>query len=186
MMVSTAGKTLYSHLAGLLEYPREDIKLKAAECIKAFSAAGSKYPPEVLKELGSFQKDLENISIDDLQGVYSYTFELTSDFTLDLGYHIFDGFKRANSLASIKAMYREQTFPYEEYAKGELPDNLPVVLNFLGFTENEDLRKNFRETFVILAVEKLNKNFEKNKKNIYSHLISAIYRVLDNDVKEVK
>lgn len=185
-MGSATGKSLYAHLAGLLEYPREDIKLKAAECLKAFAAAGSKYPPEVLGELTGFQKDLEHVSIDDLQGVYSYTFELTSDFTLDLGYHIFDGFKRSNSLASIKAMYRENKFPFEEYAKGELPDNLPVVLMFLGSLEDEALKKNFRETFVILAVEKLTKNFEKNKKNIYSHLISAIYRVLDKDVKEVK
>ncbi|MBI5236895.1 MAG: hypothetical protein HY887_00540 [Deltaproteobacteria bacterium] len=83
-------------------------------------------------------------------------------------------------------MYRENKFPFEEYAKGELPDNLPVVLMFLGSLEDEALKKNFRETFVILAVEKLTKNFEKNKKNIYSHLISAIYRVLDKDVKEVK
>lgn len=184
-MGTGTGKNLYAHLAGLLEYPREDIKIKAEECIKAFSAE-TRYPPEVLGELKKFQKDLEHVTLDDLQGVYSYTFELTSDFTLDLGYHIYDGFKRSNSLASIKAMYREQNFPFEEYAKGELPDNLPVVLMFLGFLEDEALRKNFRETFVILAVEKLTRNFEKNHKNIYSHLISAIYRVLDKDVKEVK
>jgi len=185
-MGSATGKSLYSHLAGLLQYPNEDIKLRASECVKAFEAPGLPYPPEVLGQLKSFQKDLEHVSIDDLQGEYSYTFELTSDFTLDLGYHIFDGFKRANSLASIKAMYREQSFPYEEFAKGELPDSLPVVLAFLGTLEDEALKKDFRASFVILAVEKLNKNFEKNKKNIYSHLISAIYRVLDNDVKEVK
>lgn len=184
-MGSGTGKSLYTHLAGLLEYPKEDIKLKAGECVKALSAE-TKYPPEALEELKKFQKDLEEVPLDDLQGVYSYTFELTSDYTLDLGYHIYDGFRRSNSLATIKAMYREQEFPFEEHAKGELPDNLPVVLKFLGFTENEDLKKNFRETFVILAMEKLAKNFEKNKKNIYSHLISAIYRVLDKDVKEVK
>jgi nitrate reductase molybdenum cofactor assembly chaperone len=185
-MGAGTGKNLYTLLAGLLEYPREDLRLKAEEAIKALSAAQPPYSPEALDELSKFQKDLGHISLEDLQGVYSYTFELTSDFSLDLGFHIFDGFKRANSLASIKAMYRENGFPFEEYAKGELPDNLPVVLSFLGFVQDEALKKNFRETFAILAVEKLAKNFSKNHKNIYSHLISAIYRVLDKDVKEVK
>ena len=33
------------------------------------------------------------------------------------------GFKRAKNLVAITAMYRENGFPFEEVAKGELPDN---------------------------------------------------------------
>lgn len=183
MMAGT--KSLYTHFAELLEYPQEDIKLRTEECLKTF-AAETNHPPEVLEELKKFQKDLEEIPLGDLQGVFSYTFELTSEYTLDLGYHIYDGFKRSNSLASIKAMYRENGFPFEQYAKGELPDYLPIVLRFLGFTQDEALKKNFRETFLIIALEKLVKNFEKNRRNIYYHLISAIYKVIDKDVKEAK
>lgn len=177
-------KNLYALLADLLVYPKEDIRPKAAECLKALEAE-TRYPPEVLEEFKRFNNDLGRVSLDDLQQVYSYTFELTSDYTLDMGFHIFDGFKRSNSLASIKAMYKDKNFPYEEISKGELPDNLPVVLHFLGFLDDEDLKRNFRESFLIKSMEKLYKNFEKNKKNIYSHLISVIYRVLDKDVKEV-
>lgn len=183
-MSASTDKNLYAHFGGLLEYPREDMKLRAQECFKALEAQ-TKYPPEVLEEFKKFQKDLEHVSLDDLQGVYSYTFELSSDYTLDMGFHIFDGFRRSNSLASIKAMYREQGFPYDEVAKGELPDHLAVVLQFLGVLKDEELKRNFRESFLIKAMEKLSKNFEKNKKNIYSHLIRVIYRVLDKDVKEV-
>lgn len=178
-------KNLYVHLAELLEYPQEDIKLKTEECVKALSNS-VEYPPEVVEELKKFQKDLDRMPLDDLQGVFSYTFELTSDFTMDMGYHVYDGFKRSNNLSAVKAMYRDHGFPYEEFAKGELPDHLPVLLRFLGFLQDSELKKNFRESFVIIAMEKLNKNFEKNRKNIYSHLMSAIYRVLEKDVKEVK
>ncbi|MBI5642284.1 MAG: hypothetical protein HY954_02290 [Deltaproteobacteria bacterium] len=178
-------KSLYSHLAGLLEYPKEDMKIRVEECVKSL-ASDQSYPAVAVEELKKFQKDLEELPLDDLQGVYSYTFELTSDFTLDMGYHLYDGFKRANKLATIKSMYREQGFPFEEIAKGELPDHLPIILYFLGSVKDEALKKDFRESFVIIAMEKLNKNFEKNKKNIYSHLISVIYRVLEKDVKEVK
>lgn len=175
-------KSLYDHLAGLLDYPLEDIKIRVQDCIKAL-ANYPQYPPEVVEELKNFQKEMEEIPLDDIQGVYSYTFELTTEYTLDLGSHIYDGFKRSNQLATIKSMYRESGFPYDEVAKGELADHLPVVLRFLSFMKDGELKKNFRETFLILAMEKLVKNFDKNRKNMYSHLITAIYKVIDKDVK---
>ncbi|MBI2399870.1 MAG: hypothetical protein HYV23_02245 [Deltaproteobacteria bacterium] len=176
------GKNIYALLAGLLEHPAEDIKIKAEQCIKALADC-PQYPPEITEELNKFKKDLENIPLDDVKGVYSYTFELTSDFTLDLGYHVFDGFRRSNSLAAIKGMYRDKGFPLEERAGGELPDHLPVILHFMSFTDDEELLGNFRETFVIKALEKLHKNFERNKKNLYWHVINAVYRIIDKDVK---
>ncbi len=175
-------KSLYDHFAGLLDYPHQDIKIRTGECIKAL-ANYPKYPAEAMEELKSFQREIEDIPLDDIQGVYSYTFELTTDFTLDMGSHIYDGFKRSNQLATIKSMYKLSGFPYEDVSKGELPDHLPVVLRFLSFLQDEDLKKNFRETFLILAMEKLVKNFDKNRKNVYSHLITAIYKVIDKDVK---
>lgn len=184
-MAAVKEKSLYTSLAELLKYPGEDIKLKVEESIKVLSESKD-YPPEALDELNLFKKGLEEISLDDLQGIFSYTFELTVEFTLDLGHHLYDGFKRSNNLASLKAMYREQGFPYEEIANGELADHLPVVLKFLDFTRDEELKSDLRATLVILAVEKLVKGFERNKGNIYCHLINAIHRVLDKDVKEVK
>lgn len=182
-MTSVMEKNLYTRLADLLEYPKEDIKLKVEECIKALLADPTQ-PSEAVDELKLFLKEVENTPLDDLQGVYSYTFELSTEFTLDLGSHLFEGFKRANMLASLKAMYRENGFPFAEIAKGELPDRLPVLLNFLGFSKNEELKKDIRHTFVIMALEKLRKNFERSKGSMYKHLINSIYRVLEKDVKE--
>jgi nitrate reductase assembly molybdenum cofactor insertion protein NarJ len=87
------GKNIYALLAGLLEHPGDDIKIKAEQCIKAL-ADYPQYPPDIAEELKKFQKDVEHIPLDDVKGVYSYTFELTSDFTLDMGFHVFDGFRR--------------------------------------------------------------------------------------------
>lgn len=184
-MATLIEKNLYTLMAGLLEYPREDIKSRAQEFGKCL-ANETRYPPEATEEFGKFQKDLDVMTLDDLQGIYSYTFELTADFTLDMGSHLFDGFKRSNKLSTIKTMYRETGFPIEQLAKGELPDHLPVLLYFLGFVKDEELKKDFRQGFVILAMEKLNKNFEKNVRNVYRHLVSAVYRIIETDVKEVK
>jgi len=176
---------IYEQFSDLLRFPQEDIGPKAEGCLAALKADG-RYPAEAVEQLEKFVQELKETPLDDLQGVYSYTFELSSDFTLDLGYHLFDGFKRANNLSSIKSMYLSKGFSADEVAKGELPDNLVVVLRFLAFVDDEELKKDFRESFVILALEKLRTNFNKHQKNIYSHLISAVYRVLDTDVKEGK
>lgn len=184
-MMPVKEQSIYASFAELIKYPHEDIKLKVEECVKLLTESAD-CPPEVLEELAHFKAGLDEISLDDLQGIYSYTFELTVEYTLDLGHHLYDGFKRSNNLASLKAMYREQGFPYDEVAKGEIPDHLPVVLQFLDFTKDEELKSDLRASLVILAMEKLVKGFERNKGNIYAHLVNAIYKVLDKDVKEVK
>lgn len=184
-MPNVREKSLYELYAEVLEYPREDIKIKTEECYKAL-LQNPKYLPEAADELKRFLTDLEGTPLDDIQGVYSYTFELASEFTMDLGAHLFDGFKRSNHLAALKSMYRENGFPIDEVAKGELPDRLPIILKFLGFTDNEELKKDLKESFVVIAMEKLNKNFDKITGNIYRHLINSVYRVIDRDVKEAK
>ena len=181
-MTAVKEKTLYGHFAGLLKYPKEDIKLRVEECMKALALC-PQYPPEAALDLQRFRKALDEETLDDLQGIYSYTFEMTSEFTMDLGTFIYEGYKRTHNLVALKTMYREHGFPYDEVAKGELPDYLPVILEFLDYVKDEELRVALLQDFVIKAVEKLNKSFEKNKQNIYGSLISAVYRVLDKDVK---
>ncbi len=174
-------KSLYTYLGELLRFPKEDIRPEVDECIDALIRG--QYPEEVINELKNFRKDLEKLSMDALQEIYSYTFELVSDTTLDMGFYIHEGFKRSTNLLTIKTMYREHGFPFEDIAKGELPDNLSVLLQFLGFLKDEGLRKDFVKTFVIQAMEKLNRNFQ-NKKNLYRHLINGVYMILDKEIKE--
>jgi len=159
----------------------------AGECIDNLKGH-PEYPPEATGEVGAFLEKIQDMPLDDLQGIYSYTFEIASgEFSMDLSYHIYDGFKRANSLVTMKAMYRDKGFPFDEIGKGELPDNLPVVLQFLDYLidKDEPLRKNYRETFLVKAIEKLNKNFELKGEieTPYRHLIKALLAVIDTDVK---
>ncbi len=179
-------KNIYTIFAELLGFPREDIRPKVEECIQ--DLFGSQYSEDVIKELVSFKNDLDRLSLDALQELYSYTFELVSDTTLDMGYYLHagqDGFKRARNLVAIKSMYRDKGFPFEDVAKGELPDHLTVLLRFIGFTKSEDLRRDFMKTFVVVSMEKLHRNFQ-TKKNAYRHMINALYKIIDKDVKEEK
>lgn len=182
-METLAGNDLYTQLGSLIEYPKADIRPRVAAVIEMINSSAA-YPKEVMDSLMSFKQAVAEMSLDDLQGVYSYTFEMSSDFSLDLGYHLHEGFKRTENLLEIKAMYRHFEFPFESTGGGELPDHLPLVLKFLGFLHDEAAIRALRINFLIKSLEKLNKNFEKNQKNPYRPLINAICKIIDKDIKE--
>lgn len=183
MMVMVEVDNLYTCLGQSLRFPHNDIMPQVNECIDILEK--EQYPKEILKELRSFKNDVERLTLEELQELYSYTFEFTSETTLDMGWYSHEGFKRAQNLLTIKSMYRDQGFPFDDVAKGELPDNLAVILFFIGHLTNEELKINFVKTYVIMSLEKLNRNFQ-TKKNAYRHLINAVYRVLDKDIKDIK
>lgn len=183
-MANNVDGNIYTKVAELLPFPGENIKDLVQECIDALLDHPF-YPVEALREIESFKEAIDKISLDDLQGIYSYTFEFSSDYSLDLGYHIYEGFKRSNNLVSLKVMYKSHGFPFDEIAKGELPDNLPVFLKFMDFEKNEVLKKDLREGLLIKGLEALNKNFERHEKGEYAHLIKAILIIVDADVKRL-
>ncbi len=182
-MATAEKKGLYYTLARIVEYPWEDIRGMVDECIEMLRHH-PEYPPEVREEVEKFKKETEGMSLDELQELYSYTFEFSSDYTIDMGYHLYDGFKRANHLLKMKQIYREQGFPYDEVAKGELPDNLVVILKFLDGLTDVEVEKDIKENFLIKALEKLYKNFElTNNECPYRHIIRALLLVIDKDIK---
>ncbi len=182
-MENNGEEKIYKLFASLLSYPKEDIKDVVAECVKALSN-DPEYSKEAVKEIEVFAKEVSKLPLDDIEGIYSYTFELSADHTLDLAFHLFDGFKRSNVLVSIKEMYKANGFPYDRYSKGELPDNLTVILRFLADLDDQELKKDFRENMVIKALEKLSKGFDAHKENVYGNIIKALLLVIDTDVKK--
>lgn len=182
-METLVGKDAYSQLASLFDYPTDSLVSRVDEVINNVSSIEG-LPPELINSIKEFRKAIEKLPIHEVQVVYSYTFEMSSDFTLDMGAHIYDGFKRADNLVNIKTMYRRFEFPFETLGKGELPDHLPLILRFLGFVKEEGVKKEFEKDFLIKCLEKLNKNFTKRQDIPYYHVINAVYRLIDKDVKE--
>ncbi len=181
--LATKETAIYSLFADMLTYPQEDVNAMARECIEMLPGEPA-YPEVVTEELKKFHEKASVMPLEELQQLYSYTFEFSADHSLDLSHHLFEGFKRSNHLVDIKEMYKAHDFPFDEVAKGELPDNLPVMLRFLASVKDEKTKKDLRESFLIKALEKLGKNIEKVKDNIYKHVVTALIAVVDKDVKE--
>jgi len=177
-------RSLYSIFADLFDYPSEGFKGVVQECIDAL-LNHPEYPNEAIDNVRKFQEKVKDMDLDEIEENYSYTFEFAPDYTLDLGHHLYDGFKRSTTLLTIKTMYRKHGFPIDEVSKGDLPDKLTFVLRFIDMVgKDSPLGNDFRADFLIKALEKIDKAFEqKGMENLFSNLERALYIVVDTDVK---
>src|SRR3989337_539041 len=76
-MVMVEVNNLYTCLGQSLRFPHNDILPYVNESIEILEKGH--YPEEILKELRSFKKDVERLTLDELQELYSYSFEFTSE-----------------------------------------------------------------------------------------------------------
>ena len=106
----------------------------------AVDAAGRLDPAEVgplkpkpRKSLGRFLDWYRGHSVAELQGEYVDTFDFDRQRSLHMTYHIHgDSRQRGLALLQIKSAYREAGF---EVSDSELPDFLPVMLEFAALAE---------------------------------------------------
>ncbi|WP_300524964.1 nitrate reductase molybdenum cofactor assembly chaperone [Aminiphilus sp.] len=121
------GKRLLCRLVSvLLDYPDEKNLNAAAE------AAGvvEEMPADAREKLGAFLAYLRKTPLLTLQEEYTRTFDLNPGVCLNLTYHKWgDDRKRGAALADLKNLYRDNGY---EISGEELPDYLPMVLEFLS------------------------------------------------------
>ncbi len=111
----------------LLQYPDEELLNSLAPLGEAIAAL----PPGRAREaLGSFAAYLQTRPLLRLKEEYSRHFDLNPAASLNLTYHRFgDGRERGTALVQLLRAYREAGY---EPATRELPDYLPLVLEFLA------------------------------------------------------
>ncbi len=101
-------------------------------------------PPGPAREaLADFVGQVRSRELLRWQEEYSRTFDLNPNTCLDLTYHKFgDGKGRGLALAQLREVYRRAGY---EIAPGELPDYLPLVLEFLAIGPGDDGARLLRE-----------------------------------------
>lgn len=127
---------IYKLLSLLLEYPDEEIK----ENLPALRSALSKsdLPREEVEPLAHFLDWLENTDLLELQRRYVDTFDLDARHSLHLTHHLFgDDKNRGPALIDMAEYYRCWGV---EAIEGELPDYLPLMLEFAATLEAEEAR----------------------------------------------
>jgi len=118
---------IFKILSGLLQYPDDDY-LSQIKDIEAIVAC--RPPNEFENSITEFITYIKTQSLIHLQEIYTAAFDMNPATTMNLTYHIWgDNEKRADMLTRLQQVYQEAGY---ERATGELPDYLPMLLEFLS------------------------------------------------------
>ena len=125
-------RTLLKVVSLLLQYPEAGLLDSLASLERAVSGIAD---PAAKVRCSDFLNHLRTTPLLRLQETYSATFDLNPSTSLDLGYHRWgDGKERGGALARLVSLYAKAGY---EVANGELPDHLPLVLEFLSVCPEE-------------------------------------------------
>ena len=121
-------------LAFLLEYPDTSWSEGLADMKTVVDEVADEQRKELLRRFLAYAVDTPPIK---LQEVYTQAFDLDTATSLHLTYHLMgDSEDRGKALAALLWVYHQEGF---DAAIGELPDYLPMMLEFLAVcSEPED------------------------------------------------
>lgn len=114
-------------LSILLQYPDDTLFAGLPELEKIVEELP---PSEQKKGLEEFLCYLKTQKTRCLQELYTAAFDMNPSTTLNITYHLWgDSEKRAGALTSLRQIYQDAGY---ECTTGELPDYLPMMLEFLA------------------------------------------------------
>lgn len=135
-------------LSLLLTYPDEEIQA-AAEEMKQVLAAEKLAPANCLKGLSSLLNEIEGSDLFDLQERYVLLFDRSRSLSLHLFEHIHgESRDRGQALVDLAAHYEEHGLVI---GARELPDFLPLFLEFLGTRPAKEARELLNQPLHVIA-----------------------------------
>lgn len=131
-MIKQDTKTFFKLLSVLLYYPGEDYFRQISEVELILTDM----PPDKFKSsILEFINRIKTQSLIQIQETYTAAFDITPTTTMNLSYHICgDNEKRAGLLSRIQQAYLDAGY---NRITGELPDYLPLMLEFLSVCQEE-------------------------------------------------
>lgn len=170
-----AETALLDALADVLEYPDEGWFARFEKC-KDLSLSGTDPAAEYFSD---FCLDIRELSLTQMQELYTRTFDLNPVCALEVGHHLFgEDYKRGEFLARL----RETENPFDLGQQRQLPDYLPVILRLLGRTQDAELRASMIGYCLIPALRKMSEAFAK-KNNPYGNLVRFLTETLKRIAK---
>jgi nitrate reductase delta subunit len=135
---------LYRLLSALLDYPADDLRGELAEAVAGQGAAAfvdsldpdCHFSREERAETARFIEALLAADATERQAAYVQTFDLVPGHSLHLTHHLFGEEKtRGPALVDLAEFYKSYGVAHDEH---ELPDFLPLMLEFVAYLEPEE------------------------------------------------
>lgn len=157
------------HLARLLSYPREDYQEAVQHCRQALS----RELPEAASFLAKFAEAVQDKSAEELEELYTQTFDLNPACCLELGWHLYgENYERGELLVKVRSKLRRHGIAESI----ELPDHLTHVLPLLGRMDREEAGQ-FAASYLLPALEKMLASLA-GKNNPFENVLQAVERLV--------
>lgn len=128
---------LFKLLSALLEYPDEELVRALPELMASLAEAPAVTAAE-RKAIADFAAWLSDSDLTEAQARYVKTFDMTPEHALHLTHHLFgDDKNRGPALIDLSEYYKSYGL---EIDGNELPDYLPLVLEFASLLEEVEAR----------------------------------------------
>jgi len=158
-------------LASLLRYPSDGYPNDAPYCCDLLANT----VPAIAAPLGEFLEQTRGLSVEDLQTLYTKTFDLDPICSLELGWHLFgENYERGEFLVKMRGELRRLGVKEST----ELPDHLSHVLEALGRMEPEKAAY-LAGSCVFPALHKMIAGI-RGKSNPYENILLAAQQLLES------
>ena len=169
----------YDLLARLFDYPDEcDYSAMLDRCIDLLAGAY----PAAAKLLRPLREHVAGMTLDQIQELYTRTFDINPVCSLEVGWHIYgEDYARGALLVKMREQLREMNLPESQ----ELPDHLTHVLALLGRLDGEESDE-FAARYVIPGLQKMLDGMQDTEIP-YRALLETVMAVVkqDHDVEAV-
>jgi nitrate reductase molybdenum cofactor assembly chaperone NarJ/NarW len=165
--------TIYNALVALLTYPEADYPQRIAASVQVA-------PDECRRSLEQFAVQMRGLRIDQLQELFTQTFDLNPMCSLELGWHLFgENYERGLLLVRV----REELRRHGLAESTELPDHLTHVLRLVERMDHE-AAADFVAACVLPALEKMLQAL-RHKENPFENVLQAVWNLLHSQFPEI-
>lgn len=170
MMIAT-----FKALSALLSYPTEELK-EAVGAIRAALAKDALAPKWTLDKLENLLSEIETTELYELQERYVFLFDRTRSLSLHLFEHVHgESRDRGQAMVDLRTLYEAAGF---EVDQRELPDFLPMFLEYLSTRPIDEARELLAEPAAIIAAlrERLSR-----RKSSYAAALRALEAIAGDE-----
>lgn len=162
----------FDALAGVFSYPDEGYDEHVQACAAALAEASG----GAAACMAAFASEVAGLGLEQLEELFTRTFDLNPACTLDLGWHLHgEAYERGRFLVTVRGLLREHGI----VESSELPDHLSHVLPLLGRLAPE-VAAQLAQSAVVPALATMAQALESTA-NPYRHALAAV-RVLVSEV----
>lgn len=167
-------RRIYQFFAEMLEYPQPDLRVSVREglfCLEPLY-------PGIADLLKAFASYVRSTPMEEVEEVYTRTFDLQPLCAPYVGYHLLgEDHRRSFFMARLKEYYAKCGFAIGK----ELPDHLSLILRFLSLRGDGDKERELVTECVTPAVAKMVSRLPEEE-NPYKQVLRALLLLLQEKI----